>query len=234
MASVRAYTPASRRGRPRREVAPVVIARRLNRPGIRRVLLAAAASLLAYAGLAGLGLFRHSGTENRPAPRSLNPPAISEAQRPADSVDPIAGPQGYEVVSDDQPDLAAPSPAGVNEPGQAGAAHQQRMRPVPKSTPSVKYDRPEASQAAAPTPPASAASAPAASPPGADKPTDAGEQTVTVVGRVENGRLVEARVLNPRPGMGALESAALRVVRQRRYANTESGAVTESVKIKRQ
>ena len=54
-------------------------------------------------------------------------------------------------------------------------------------------------------------------------------QSVNVVMRVENGRVVKASVANPRPGMESYEALALRIARQRRFSDKTNG--DQSVRI---
>jgi hypothetical protein len=80
--------------------------------------------------------------------------------------------------------------------------------------------------------------APAAAPgggeaewPGVSRASNSGEPTVTVVTRVENGRVVEAYVANRRPGMEAYEATALRAARQRRFSPGTTGSEQVQVKV---
>lgn len=61
-----------------------------------------------------------------------------------------------------------------------------------------------------------------------------GDVTVTIVTRIENGRVVQAQVTNPRPGMEAFEASALRAARQRRYPAGTTGSDQVRIKISKQ
>jgi hypothetical protein len=56
-------------------------------------------------------------------------------------------------------------------------------------------------------------------------------QTVKVVVRVENGRVSQAFIEEPRSGMEAYEALALRIARGRRYSATASGQETVQIRI---
>src|SRR5918993_385742 len=56
-----------------------------------------------------------------------------------------------------------------------------------------------------------------ADPPPAKEAAPAGDPTITVVTRVEDGRVVEAYVANRRPGMEAFEASAMRAARRRQF-----------------
>jgi Domain of unknown function (DUF4388) len=55
---------------------------------------------------------------------------------------------------------------------------------------------------------------------------------VRVLMEVKNGRVTDARVLNPRAGAGAYEALALRMARQRRYPENFSGGDTLRISVK--
>jgi hypothetical protein len=59
-----------------------------------------------------------------------------------------------------------------------------------------------------------------------------GGYVVNVLMEVKDGRVAEARVLNPRPGAGAYEALALRMARQRRYPNNFTGGDTWKIRVK--
>ena len=56
-------------------------------------------------------------------------------------------------------------------------------------------------------------------------------QTVRVVLRIENGRVAQASIANPQPGMGQYEAMALRIARQRRYPAKSTGPETVVIKV---
>ncbi len=59
-----------------------------------------------------------------------------------------------------------------------------------------------------------------------------GGLVVQVLVEVENGRVVEARVWNPRPGAGAYEAVALSMARERRYPESFSGGERLRIRVK--
>jgi hypothetical protein len=59
-----------------------------------------------------------------------------------------------------------------------------------------------------------------------------GAYVVHVLMEVKDGRVAEARVLNPRPGAGAYEALALRMARQRRYPDNFTGGDTWKIRVK--
>ena len=59
-----------------------------------------------------------------------------------------------------------------------------------------------------------------------------GGLVVQVLVEVENGRVVDARVWNPRPGADAYEAVALRMARERRYPETFSGGERLRIRVK--
>lgn len=78
--------------------------------------------------------------------------------------------------------------------------------------------------------PSPSAVAPTSSAPGATS----GEQTLTVVLQVENGRVTGANIANRRPGMEAFEASALRIARQRRFPANTTGTETTRIKVTQQ
>ena len=65
------------------------------------------------------------------------------------------------------------------------------------------------------------------------KPNDAAQkaQSVKVVLRIENGRVAQASIANPHPGMNQYEALALRIARQRRYPAKATGPETVVIKV---
>ena len=59
-----------------------------------------------------------------------------------------------------------------------------------------------------------------------------GGLVVQVLVEVENGRVVDARVWNPRPGAGPYEAVALRMARERRYPETFTGGERLRIRVK--
>lgn len=66
----------------------------------------------------------------------------------------------------------------------------------------------------------------------ADGSAARGGYVVNVLMEVKDGRVAEARVLNPRPGAGAYEALALRMARQRRYPDDFTGGDTWKIRVK--
>lgn len=56
-------------------------------------------------------------------------------------------------------------------------------------------------------------------------------QSVSVVLRIENGRVAQASIANPQPGMSQYEAMALRIARQRRYPAKSTGPETVVIKV---
>jgi hypothetical protein len=67
---------------------------------------------------------------------------------------------------------------------------------------------------------------------GAATPNARDAYVVRVLMEVKNGRVTDARVLNPRAGAGAYEALALRMARQRRYPENFSGGDTLRISVK--
>ncbi|HYP52473.1 MAG TPA: DUF4388 domain-containing protein [Pyrinomonadaceae bacterium] len=59
-----------------------------------------------------------------------------------------------------------------------------------------------------------------------------GEYVVQVLVEVKAGRVVDARVWNPRPGAGAYESVALKMAKERRYPESFSGGERLRIRVK--
>jgi len=59
-------------------------------------------------------------------------------------------------------------------------------------------------------------------------------QSIKVVMKIENGRVLNASVANRRPGMESYEALALRIARQRRYAPTVNGGETVTITVRPQ
>jgi hypothetical protein len=56
-------------------------------------------------------------------------------------------------------------------------------------------------------------------------------QSVDVVMQIENGRVLQASIANPRKGMDGYEAMALRIARQRRYPAKKKGQETVKIQI---
>ncbi|HKS09169.1 MAG TPA: DUF4388 domain-containing protein [Pyrinomonadaceae bacterium] len=61
--------------------------------------------------------------------------------------------------------------------------------------------------------------------------TDQKQQPITVVMQIENGRVLKASIANPKPGRESYEALALRIARQRRYAQTLNGGQTVTIAV---
>jgi hypothetical protein len=59
-------------------------------------------------------------------------------------------------------------------------------------------------------------------------------QSIKVVMQVENGRVLKASIANPKPGMESYEALALRIARQRRFAQTTNGGETVTITVRPQ
>ena len=59
-----------------------------------------------------------------------------------------------------------------------------------------------------------------------------GEYVVQVLVEVKDGRVVDARVWNPRPGAGAYEAVALKMARERRYPDSFTGSERLRIRVK--
>ena len=66
---------------------------------------------------------------------------------------------------------------------------------------------------------------------GRPRPAGGAEHVVEVSMKVEQGRVVEAAVKNPRAGMASYEALALRLARQRRYPDAFNGPDTLQLKV---
>jgi Domain of unknown function (DUF4388) len=60
---------------------------------------------------------------------------------------------------------------------------------------------------------------------------DGGSRTIEVVVRIENGRVSQAFIAHPQPGMEAYEALALRIARQRRYLRGTTAQESVAVEI---
>ncbi|HVG28381.1 MAG TPA: DUF4388 domain-containing protein [Pyrinomonadaceae bacterium] len=148
-----------------------------------------------------------------------------------------------------------PKPAAADTPGGAAAADAARTTAdaaattqgagatarvetgraaPPQPAGASKKAEPAAKQAQAAPPPAQSAAVPqtdARKAAAQDAPARGG-YVVHVLMEVKDGRVAEARVLNPRPGAGAYEALALRMARQRRYPDTFTGGDTWKITVK--
>jgi hypothetical protein len=114
--------------------------------------------------------------------------------------------------------------------GSEAANTSKNAAPAPATTTVAQAQSPRPAQAArdARKSLAAAAAADGATP----QATRRGAYVVRVLMEVKNGRVTDARVLNPRAGAGAYEALALRMARQRRYPENFSGGDTLRISVK--
>ena len=158
-------------------------------------------------------------------------PAPTAAERPAPGPTESGAPDTHESLFGDS-GFSVTEPGGGGRP--AGVAGRREKAGQPPRAPSQKRGAevatrkgpaPSASQDGGPPPPP---------PPGVSKESNSGEPAVTVITRVENGRVVEAYVANRRPGMESHEAAALRAARQRRFSPGTTGSEQVQIKVGKQ
>ena len=65
------------------------------------------------------------------------------------------------------------------------------------------------------------------------KQPEPASQSIKVVMQIENGRVLNASIANPKPGMDSYEALALRIARQRRYPATTNGGQTVTISVSR-
>ena len=112
--------------------------------------------------------------------------------------------------SADAPPVAAAAPA-TTIPAAQPVAHQPEPAAKPIRIPSVSKKKTTDNTGATPT-----------------------SQSVKVVMQVENGRVLNASVANPKAGMESYEALALRIARQRRFASTVNGGETVTITVRPQ
>jgi hypothetical protein len=74
-------------------------------------------------------------------------------------------------------------------------------------------------------------SEPAESEPAPAPEPEPASQSIKVVMQIENGRVLNASIANPKPGMDSYEAMALRIARQRRYSSTKTGGETVTINV---
>jgi hypothetical protein len=127
---------------------------------------------------------------------------------------------------------ASASPAtATREQGGANKVEAERAAP-PQSSGAAKKAKVPARQTPAAAQSAQSATAPGDAREGTQDSSARGGYVVNVLMEVKDGRVAEARVLNPRPGAGAYEALALRMARQRRYPDNFTGGDTWKIKVK--
>ena len=119
------------------------------------------------------------------------------------------------------PATSQPGPPAFEAP-----IHKTAPEVVAKPTHPVTERKEEKKTRSEPVPsPQEAAPAPAA---------DAEQQSpqpIRVVMQIENGRVLKASIANHKPGMDSYEAMALRIARQRRYAQTVTGGETVTISV---
>ena len=137
-------------------------------------------------------------------------------------------------VSATRADAEASQPFGGNAPRQEEDARAEPERRADKATHGAKSKTAASvikpTKPDAPAPPSAEQSAQGS--PGRSRPGAAAEHVVQVSMKVEQGRVVEAAVKNPRAGMASYEALALRLARQRRYPDAFNGPDTLQLKVK--
>jgi hypothetical protein len=127
-------------------------------------------------------------------------------------------------------DAEASRPVGGDAPRQEEGARAEPERSAGKATDGAKTKT--AASVIKPTKPDASAEQSAQGSPGRSRPGAAAEHVVQVSMKVEQGRVVEAAVKNPRAGMASYEALALRLARQRRYPDAFNGPDTLQLKVK--
>lgn len=132
---------------------------------------------------------------------------------------------GTSVADATRATTAKQEPSGLitNETGRA--ASSQPSSAAKKSEPTAKQTQAAAQSAQSATAQRDARKA-------AQDSSARGGYVVHVLMEVKDGRVAEARVLNPRPGAGAYEALALRMARQRRYPDNFTGGDTWKIRVK--
>ena len=182
-----------------------------------RPLLAMGAAGLMMLGLSSVialtgGFGRRGGSTGSTAP------AVSEATAAPVAIDPVSPsatvpdeePESFSETSRKKVGASAPEPNRkpvVSAPRQPETVSSSRSGEVARSTTAAEKNQP--------------------------KPNDVAQkaQSVKVVLRIENGRVAQASIANPQPGMNQYEALALRIARQRRYPAKATGPETVVIKV---
>jgi hypothetical protein len=190
------------------------VALEVPRSTYSRPVLAMAAAGLLMLGLSTLialtGFARRSPTvdvaSNRPAP--VEPEKLA------------AAPQSVTVQPDSE---VATAPARKRDHSATSEPSNRKA----SSTPSQPAETASSVRSDATPPTAASTEKPV------EKSTDGAPKTqsVKVILRIENGRVAQASIANPRPGMNAYEALALRIARQRRYPPKAAGPETVMIKV---
>ena len=190
------------------------VALEVPRSKYSRPVLAMAAAGLLMLGLSTLIALTSFARRSPTIDAASNPPAPVEPERLAAASQSVAIQPAPEVE-------AAPAKrrdhSAASEPSNRKASSTQNQSAG--TNPSVRSDA---------TPHAAASTEKSL-----DKSTDAAAKTqsVKVILRIENGRVAQASIANPRPGMNAYEALALRIARQRRYPPKAAGPETVMIKV---
>ena len=156
-------------------------------------------------------------------------PAPAAAERPAPGPTVGEAPDTHESLFGDSGFSVTESGGGGGRP--AGVAERREKAGQPPRTPSQKREAEVATRKGSAPSAAEDGGPPPPPPPGVSKESNSGEPAVTVITRVENGRVVEAYVANRRPGMEAHEASALRAARQRRFSPGTTGSEQVQIKV---
>ena len=188
----------------------------------KRILLFAGAllTLCVLAPIVALTDVFDGGADPAPAAAERAEPVATKGAAP-NTHESLFGDSGFSVEAHD----GGGRPAGVVE----------KREKVGQTTraPSQKRGAEEVATRPVPAPPI-ATDGGGSEPPVVSRASNPGEPAVTVVTRVENGRVVEAYVANRRPGMEAYEASALRAARQRRFSPGTTGSEQIQIKVGRQ
>ena len=199
---------------------PVPASGKPGRADHRKRALVFAGALLALGAVAPIVVAFTGVFDERPEP------APAAAERPAPGPTEGEAPGTHESLFSD-------SGFSVTKPGDsgrlAGVAERREKAGQPPRAASQKREAEVATRKG--TAPSAAEDGGPPPPPGVSKESNSGEPAVTVITRVENGRVVEAYVANRRPGMEAHEASALRAARQRRFSPGTTGSEQVQIKV---
>lgn len=182
-----------------------------------RPLLAMGAAGLMMLGLSSVialtgGFGRRSGSTSSTAPAVNETKAASIAKEPVSPSTTVPDEEPESFAETSRKKVAASAP----EPNRKPAVSASRQ---PETVSSSKSDEVARSATNAEK--------------NQQKPNDVAQkaQSVKVVLRIENGRVAQASIANPQPGMSQYEALALRIARQRRYPAKATGPETVVIKV---
>ena len=192
------------------------VALEMPKANYTRPLLAMAAAGLMMLGLSSV-IALTGGFGRRPGSTASSAPAVAES--PAAPVTKVAASQFLNTPSE-EPKLVADS-ARKKVTSVAAESNRKPISSTPKQTETASAPKSEEvnrSPKAEKTP---------------QKSNDVVQkaQSVRVVLRIENGRVAQASIANPQPGMNEYEAMALRIARQRRYPAKSTGPETVVIKV---